>query len=229
MAGANLAMAGTADYFYLGLAAAYEYYVIDRFAPGIEVAYTHFFPNRDYGYDAPHTLSTLPYAKFVISRSHAASPYLMVAGGFQVEWGSAYAVNAGIAGGGGGVHVALGSRVSINIRALALHYWYDDPRVYGYSDDRVYRDGNQTYICNSAADCDLSQWITANKLLDGSQYQACDDSDGAEQTNCGFPKYYCRPEAALSDDTCIAPSSDLPDKKRELIFPLITLGMTFFF
>ncbi|MCP4677130.1 MAG: hypothetical protein GY854_16775 [Deltaproteobacteria bacterium] len=133
--GPILAMAGSSDYFYLGVGALFDYFVMDRLAPGIELTYTHLFLSQDYGYSEPHTLTAMPFLKFMIMRSWSVSPYILVAGAYQHEWGSDFAVSGWGIGGGGGVYVFFSKRVALNIRLLFLYYWYSDKKVYLYNDD----------------------------------------------------------------------------------------------
>ncbi len=134
--GPILAMAGSSDYFYFGVGATFDYFVMDRLAPGIELTYTHLFLGEDYGYSEPHTLTAMPFLKFMIMRSWSVSPYVLIAGAYQYEWGSEFAVNGWAVGGGGGVYVFFGKRVALNIQLLFLYYWYDGKKVYLYNDDK---------------------------------------------------------------------------------------------
>lgn len=223
-AGVSLAMAGSGDYFYFGAGASFDYFVMDRLAPGMTVQYTHIFLSQDFGYDEPHTVTLLPFLKFVITQSGTIAPYLMLAGGYQFEWGSKYAVNAGIFGGGAGVNVGITEHVALNIQLLALYYWYGDTRVYGYSDDRIYTaaDGSE-YVCASPDQCDYSNGVFAFKNEDG-QFQSCDEAGGEE--SCLYQTVYRCDE---NGENCIPPYSDPADKKREMFFPLITFGVSIFF
>ena len=170
-------------------------------------------------------MTLLPFLKFVIMRSGTIAPYLIAAGGYQFEWGSKYAVNAWLVGGGAGVNVGISEHFALSIQLLALYYWYDDKRVYGYSDDRIYKASNgMEYVCNNADQCNYDNGIYAYKTLDG-EYINCDGPDVEEDT-CLYQTVYRCDE---NGQNCIPPYSDPADKKSELFFPLITFGVSFFF
>ncbi len=203
--GVNLAMAGSGDYFYFGAGGTYAYYVIDRLAPGLEVTYTHIFLNKDYGYAEPHTMTLLPFLKFVILRSRSVAPYLVAAGGYQFEWGSKYAVNAWIAGGGAGVHVGLGEHFALNIQLLALYYWYDKTKVYLYDDN--------LFTIEEETDSVVDETGEVTTVKTGEKYF---------ETNC-------RVESGTEICDRYYKSNDMKDEDSELFFPLITFGVAFFF
>jgi hypothetical protein len=222
--GLSLAMAGSGDYFYFGAGASYDYFVINKLAPGMTVQYTHIFLSQDFGYSEPHTLTLLPFLKFVILESGSIAPYLVAAGGYQIEWGSKYAVNAWIVGGGAGVNVGIGEHVALNIQLLALYYWYDDQRIYGYSDDRIYRAANGTdFVCDNANQCDYDNGVFAYKNDDG-QYQTCDET--GNEDSCLYQTVYRCDE---NGENCIPPYNDPSDKSNEMFFPMITFGVSIFF
>jgi len=239
----NLAMAGSGDYFYFGAGASYSYYVIDRLAPGIEINYTHVFLNQDFGYSEPNTITMLPFLKFVVMRSRSVAPYLIAAGGYQAEWGSDVATNAWIAGGGGGVHVGLGKHFALNIQLLALYYWYGNTRVYSYRDGGIVNYDGNDYVCSDSGKCDRDfegeGSFYAAKTEDPNGMMLTDSNTGktAGFIDCapvnGVTPPECLQTSAYRCDVegkhCAAPYNDPKDKRRELFFPLITFGITYFF
>ncbi|MCP4603853.1 MAG: hypothetical protein GY847_25595 [Proteobacteria bacterium] len=224
-AGLNFAMAGSGDYFYFGAVPQYAYYVIDRLAPGIQLWYTHIFLSRDYGYDEPHTLTILPFLKFVILRSRSVAPYIFVTAGYQFEWGSDNAVNAWTLGGGGGVHVGLTEHVFLNIQLLAQYYWYRNTKIYEYADNRVFKDKDgMKYVSDSAERRDDYENEDA--------WYGYRDRDGVIHNCAGSDDPECALyplERCINEDDCIPPYNDQSDEKRELLFPLITFGVSVFF
>lgn len=136
--GLGLGGFGGSEYFVLGLGGTFAYYVVNRFAPGIDLSYTHTFSDRR---EYPDSLTTLPFLKFVIIRSTKFAPYVMVAGGRDFQWGGSSnptkgirAADAWIFGGGLGAHIGIGDHFAIKLQILALYYWYDDTRVSGFKD-----------------------------------------------------------------------------------------------
>lgn len=239
----NLAMAGSGDYFYFGAGGSYAYYIIDRLAPGVEVNYTHVFLNQDFGYDEPNTLTMMPFLKFVVMRSRSVAPYLVATGGYQVEWGSDVATSAWIVGGGGGVHVGLGKHFALNIQLVALYYWYGNTRVYSFKDGGIVRIDGNDYVCSDSGNCDRDfegeGSFYAAKTEDPNGLVLRDSNTGATSTfvNCssanGETPIECLQTSNYRCDAngeyCAAPYNDPADKKRELFFPLITFGITYFF
>jgi len=221
-------MAGAGDYFYFGAGASYAYYVIDRLAPGIDIQYSHIFLNEDYGYSEPHTFTLLPFLKFAVMRSPTVSPYLVLTGGYQAEWGSDIAVNAWIVGGGGGVRLGLGEHLALNVQLLGLYYWYDEAKIYGYPDNRIYQDevGNE-FLCDSAEQCaGFGKAEYAYKSTEDGLFHLCkdepDDSNICSMSDVRI--YECN--ATMN---CIPEYDDQDDVKREFFFPLITFGLAYFF
>ena len=179
--GIGLGGYGDGEDFLLAVGGSFAYYVINRLAPGIDLQYVHIISDHDY----PESMTVLPFAKFVLIRSKRFAPYLVAAGGREFEWGSDYAVHAWIAGGGAGAHIGIGEHFAINLRLLALYYWYDDTKVLGYDDDIF--DQEDSY---------------------GDKYA----------------------EVSCNGGTCYAyEKDDTDDIKGRLFFPLISIGMAFFF
>jgi len=134
-AGIGLGLGGTD--MVLAVGGLFAYYVVDGLAPGLEVDYTTVFSDQ---WEYPDTLRTLPFLKWVVYRSRIVSPYVVAMGGREFQWGEGDPVDAWIAGGGGGVHIGVGDHVAIKIQLLALYYWYDSRRVYGYDDRELATD-----------------------------------------------------------------------------------------
>jgi hypothetical protein len=224
-AGLGFGLAGNGDVFYLGVGLEYAYYVIDRLAPGISLLYTHIFSDQEYtsgnssfSIEYPDSFRILPFLKFVIMRSRSVAPYIIVTGGYEFEWGGDTAVNAGILGGGAGVHVGLGKHVAINIELLGLHYWYEETKIYGFTDGTLPRhevaegELGDTYWC---PECD-------NPLAD--DYVATDDDFVVKAPGTDGKRYNC----TNGDNNCEYVDDD-KDQDREWHFPLITIGVSFFF
>jgi hypothetical protein len=202
--GLGLSFAGYDSSYYMMIGASFAYYVVNRFAPGLEVSY-----GTDFGSaDMPDSVTLLPFAKFVILRSSKFAPYLIALAGREFEFQGYNAIHSWIVGGGVGAHVGLGEHFSLKIEVTFQHHWYDDPRIRGYDDDRLYKDetGNK-YPCPSGVACgDLAGWTTA-EATDGT---AC-------LVDPANPDVY----------TCA--ERDKKDLTHEWIFPIISLGMAFSF
>jgi hypothetical protein len=217
--GLGLGLAGDGSASYLGVGGKYAYYVIDKLAPGLDLQYTHIFVDESLGHDYPDSLTLLPFLKYVITQKMVA-PYVFVKGGYDIEWGTDWAVNAWVLGLGGGVHVGVGKHFTINIELSALHYWYSGTKQYWYDDDDLLgvRDGGGQKVFKS--DCESSPNCNATPednpaAPDGTWILR--DSEGNN--------YICTDEALCSTDTV----RDKKDVTREWFFPLVTIGMGFFF
>jgi hypothetical protein len=221
-AGLGFGLAGSGDEFYLGVGGKFAYYVVNRLAPGIDLQYTHIFSDalisETLTYDYPDSFRLLPFLKFVVLETKNVAPYLMIAGGYEFQWGSEFAVGAGIIGGGGGVNVVLGDHVAINIELLGLHYWYEETRIYGFEDSTLYR---------------------GTGAFDGERYRPLgsgpQDAPPSDPDNPFVPG---EDEVTLSKQDaeyiCVAGTScekvyDDKDADREWFFPLITIGLVVFF
>lgn len=179
--GVGLGGAGDGDSFLLAVGGNFAYYVLNRLAPGIEVQYVHVFSDIDY----PESMTVLPFVKFVLIRSTRFAPYLVAAGGREFEWGSDYAVDAWIAGGGAGAHIGIGEHFAIKLQLMALYYWYDETKVLGYEDS-----------------------IFTQTDYEGRKYA----------------------EFACGNNICVAyEDEDSNDIDGKLFFPLISIGMAFYF
>ena len=133
------------DGFTLTAGAIFDYYVIDRLAPGMEITYQATFGDVKH----PQDLSLFPYLKYVFIRSNRIAPYLLVGGGRTLEWGGAapelnartgefngYApVGSWFTGLGGGIIIGVGMRLRIQVQLLAMYrvfdeeIWSDSPAV----------------------------------------------------------------------------------------------------
>ncbi len=218
----SVALAGTGDDFYFGVAASYGYYVADRFSLGLYLQYTHIFSDAVYDYKPPESIMFLPYLKFAITRTKSVSPYLFVTGGYEAKWtagakdGYSSSPNGWLLGGGGGVHVGITKQVVINIRLMGAYKWYTDTQIYRYKDSDLYRNRDDveggTYKCDINDDCNV------------------DEQDGRDLQKHLYRKedsvevdYYC-----YDSESC-KQVYDKKDKKSEGLFPLITIGVTVLF
>lgn len=222
-AGFGFALAGSGEEFWLGIGGSYAYYMANRFALGIDLSYTHVFSDKEYtvgtetySYEYPDSLRFLPLVKFVLMRSRSVAPFLFVTGGYEVTWGTEYATDSWILGGGGGVHIGVGERFSINVLIYALHHWYNDTKVNGFPDDEYY-DGSdkERYFCPTCG-------TPANPSIpeppvdeNGQEGFYLEDSEGN--------KYACD-RSALDPPQCSSFKDD-KDKDSEWFFPLITIGL----
>lgn len=211
-AGFGLGLAGDGRETYLGVSGRYAYYIINRFAPGIDIQYTHIFVDESLGYDYPQSLVLLPFAKFVITRKNVA-PFIKATFGYNIEWGVDHAVNAWIVGFGGGVHIRVGKMFAINLELTALHYWYSNTKIYWYKDSEVYSEvetGGKV-LCKDPAHCPE---LGENDPL----------PEGSLELTKGDNRYHC-PNPAQ----CPGIPGDKKDRDREWFFPLITIGFSVFF
>lgn len=203
----NLAMAGGGNDFYFGVGGTYAYYVIKKLGLGIDVQYNHLFSDSDFGYTQPHALTFLPFLKYVVLQTKNASPYIFVTGGYRAEFGSDVSVNAWILGGGGGVHVGLTDRFAINIQLMALHYWYSGRKVYEFKDSKFVEDEMEEVPTDpDNPDSPTEMVPTGDRFFVG----------------CGDPS---------DRETCrkFSNSDDKNDVEKEWFFPLITIGLTYYF
>jgi hypothetical protein len=204
--GVGLAFAGYDGDYYMIIGASFAYYVVNHFAPGLEVSY-----GTDFGSaNIPDSVTLLPFAKFVILRSTKFAPYLIALGGREFQFNGYNSVHSWIVGGGAGMHIGLGEHIALKIQVTFQHHWYDDPRVRGYDDDRLYKDeaGNK-YPCPSGTSCgDLADWAPA-AATDGTPCLVQNEADPESPYTCA--------------------EKDKSDLTHEWIFPIISLGMTFSF
>ena len=202
--GVGLAFAGYGGDYYMMIGASFAYYVVNHFAPGLEVSY-----GTDFGSaNIPDSVTLLPFAKFVILRSTKFAPYLIALAGREVQFNGYNSVHSWIVGAGAGVHIGLGEHVALRIQITFQHHWYDDLRIRVFDDDRIYKDSEgQEYLCDSAGACDLDGWV-----------QAADDE--------GY-LILCNPEDPT--DCVDAIRSDKSDLTHGWIFPIISIGMSFSF
>jgi hypothetical protein len=201
--GVGLGFMGYGDLFFMEIGGSFAYYVVNRFAPGLEVSY-----GTDFGSaDIPDSVALLPFAKFVIIRSNRFAPYLIALGGREFEFNGYNAVHSWIVGGGVGMHIGIGAHVSIKVEVTFQHHWYDDPRIQGYEDARLYKDENgRKYPCFTDDACDMGEWYEAT-------------ADNGDSCRC-------------LDAQCIVYSCEVSDKKdltHEWIIPIISFGMAFAF
>ena len=227
-AGFGFALAGSGDEFWLGIGGSYAYYMANRFALGIDLSYTHVFSDKEYkvanetySYDYPDSLRFLPLVKFVLMRSRSVAPFLFVTGGYETQWGTDYATDSWILGGGGGVHIGIGERFTINVQIYALHHWYNDTKVDGFPDDEHYRgstDDGRYFCptCGTAANPPLAEPPVDENGQEGFYLK---DSEGN--------MYAC--DVAAQDPQQCARFKDGKDKDSEWFFPLITIGLGFTF
>jgi hypothetical protein len=133
------------DGFTLTAGAIFDYYVIDRLAPGMDITYQATFGDVKH----PQDLSLFPYLKYILIRSNRIAPYLLAGGGRSLEWGGAarelnartgefygYApVGSWFTGMGGGIIIGVGMRLRIQVQLLAMYrisdeeIWTDAPDV----------------------------------------------------------------------------------------------------
>ena len=167
-------------------------------------------------YDYPESMTFLPFVKYVVTQKRVA-PYLFVTGGYEVEWGADNATNAWILGLGGGVHIRVAERFTVNVELGALHYWYANKKVYWYPDEDILRIENSGVhvhgpSCRNADDClDLAADITQEGQI------VVVDSEG---------------NRFLCNDAANCEPLDLKDKKdvdREWYFPLVSIGFSVHF
>jgi hypothetical protein len=146
---------GNGTDFYLGVSASFDYYVIARLAPGLEVQYTTIFSDYDY----PDSITLLPFVKFVIMRSTRFAPYILVMGGREFQWGGSDNADAWIFGGGVGAFIGIadfsGVRFGIGVELRVLYYWYDKTKVYGYKDSLVKKDELGNEYLDSPPGCNV--------------------------------------------------------------------------
>ncbi len=228
----GLATAGYSDYFFLGVSGAYRRYVIDNLALGAEVSYTHIFSDED----NPEELTIMPQVQYVFLLSKSVAPYLAVLGGREFEWSSWREADSWFLGGGVGAHIRIGERVSLNVRVLFTHHWYDRTKVYGVDDDFVVKDqfGRRMYECESEQGC---EWSDAEEaVLWGSRFeeepQPCtggeDGLTEAELAVCqNYPSRVCNSSDPSAE--CAEYVDDPGDKKREWIYPVINFGVSIAF
>lgn len=202
--GAGFGFAGYGSLYYMMIGASFAYYVVNGFAPGLGIQY-----GTDFGSaDVPDDVTILPFAKFVMYRSPKFAPYVIALGGREFEFAGESPVHSWIVGGGLGAHIGFGRHFSLRIEVTFQHHWYDDPRIRGYDDGRLYKDadGNE-YPCPSGVACgDLGGWVPA-------------EAEGGEACLC-------------SDDTCavyVCETEDKSDLTHEWIFPIVTIGAAFVF
>lgn len=229
-AAVGLATAGYSDYFFLGVSGAYRRYIIDNFALGAEVSYTHIFSDEDY----PEELTIMPMAQYVFLLSETVAPYVAVLGGREFEWSSWREADSWFLGGGVGAHVRIAERVSLNVRVLFAHHWYDRTKVYGIDDDFVVEDrfGRRSYECETEGGCEWSE--TDESVLWGSRFDeepapCVVGEDGglteAEAEVCqSYPSRVCN--SADPNAECAEYINDSGDKKREWIYPVINFGIS---
>lgn len=204
--GFSLAMAGIEDKYYVGLGAAYDYYVVNGLAPGLSISYTTDFGTTDFA----DSFTALPFLKWVFYRSAKFSPYVMIDAGKEWQWAGAYPVHSWIAGAGFGAHIGIGSHVMINLSILFQHHWYDDPFVQDYQDKDIYKDGDgYEYLCSDTSTCDLDGWEFVDADNDGYIDGMCDPDD---------PSANCAP---IVDDR--------KDLDRAWVYPIINLGVSIMF
>jgi hypothetical protein len=203
--GLGLGFAGYSDTFYLIIAGSFAYYVVNRFAPGLEVHY-----GTDFGSAGiPDSVTLLPFVKFVILRSARFAPYLIALGGREFQFAGDYPAQSWIVGGGAGFHIGFGAHVAIKIQLTFQHHWFDDPKVQRYDDAHIVRDADgQEYYCQ-AGDCPVDEWD--DDLWQGDTYFVCEDA------------------ANPTPETCAQPVSDRKDLTHQWIFPIISLGASFVF
>jgi hypothetical protein len=201
----GLGFAGYDTAYYMMIGGSFAYYVVNRFAPGLEVTY-----GTDFGSaDIPDDVTLLPFAKFVILRSTKFAPYLIAQVGREFEFAGANAVHSWIAGAGVGANIGLGAHFVLKIEVTFQHHWYDDPRIRRYDDKDVARGADGTdYYCPTG-DCPVDDW-TEEYVQDGAVFQ-CLDADNP------------------TEDTCAQVIDDKKDIDREWIFPIVTLGAAFLF
>lgn len=231
-AAVGLATAGYSDYFFLGVSGAYRRYIIDNLALGAEVSYTHIFSDEDY----PEELTLMPMAQYVFLLSETVAPYVAVLGGREFEWSSWREADSWFLGGGVGAHVRIAERVSLNVRVLFAHHWYDGKKgkIYGIDDDFVVEDqfGRRTYECETEGGCEWSD--SDESVLWGSRFDeeprpCVVGEDGglteAEAEVCqSYPSRVCN--SADPNAQCAEYTNDSGDKKREWIYPVINFGIS---
>ncbi len=225
----SVALAGTGNDFYFGVAGSWGYYVANRFALGMTIQYTHIFSDSKYDYKPPESLMFLPFLKFAITRSKSVSPYVFVTGGYEGRWthnakeGFLSSPNAWLIGAGGGVHVGITKNLAINIKLLGAHKWYSDTQVYRYKDSDLYHKDNTdettggTYKCEQDGGCNTQERFDKDPLVTLTRKEKRESGETVEET------YYCYDLASCEE------VYDKKDKKSEWLFPLITIGITFFF
>lgn len=127
--------AGGTGSFSLSAGAVFAYYVQNRFAPGLEIAYRATW--GDYVY--PQSLTLFPFLKYVLVRSKKFAPYVLAGGGRTFEWAGVdngfnpltgefkgfEAVSAWVVGFGGGLMIGVGARLKIQIQLLAVYQMLD--------------------------------------------------------------------------------------------------------
>ncbi len=213
--GLGLGLAGDGIASYLGVGGKFAYYVLDKLAPGIDLNYTHIFADESLGIDYPESLTLLPFLKYVITQKTVA-PYVFVKGGYDIEWGTDFAVNAWVLGLGGGVHVSVGKRFTINIELAGLHYWYSGTKQYGYEDDSLLavNDERSRKVLKSECsgdDCGPYSPATPDEPLPEGGVLLVD-----RQGN----EYLCTDPELCGSNT----RTDKKDVEREWFFPQVTLG-----
>ena len=219
----DIALAGSGEDFYFGVGPSYAYYVVNRLAVGAYLQYTHIFANTHYDYRYPESMAVLPFLKFAILRSRAVSPYLLVIGGYEGEWGSRSATNGWALGLGGGVHVGLGKSFAINIQLIALHTWYDSKKIYRYADGDLVKDANGNRHKCEAPGCFEDPAITKENVSTA----IVPDTNGDGEPDLGL--YNSDSGYRCTDPESCPFVNDQKDVRREWLFPLITIGVTYFF
>jgi hypothetical protein len=223
----SVALAGTGNDFYFGLAGSWGYYVANRFALGITLQYTHIFSDSKYDYKPPESLMFLPFLKFTITRSKSVAPYVFVTGGYEGRWthnakeGFLSSPNAWLIGAGGGVYVGITKNLAINIKLLGAYKWYSDTQVYRYKDSDLYHNADEntggTYKCEQDGGCNNQYQGEENLLVELTREEKGENGETVVE------EYYCYDTASCEQ------VYDKNDKKSEWLFPLITIGITFFF
>jgi len=188
--------------YYMIVGGWFAYYVVNRLAPGLEVTY-----GTDFGSaDIPDSVTLLPFLKFVILRSTKFAPYIIALGGREFQFNGYNAVHSWIVGGGIGMHIGLGSHVALRVEVTFQHHWYDDPRIRGVDDGRLYTDeyGNE-FACPDSS-CNWDDW----------EHPTDTEGNPVEDMMC-------------LGTTCVNSTNDKGDLTHEWVFPIISVGMSFSF
>jgi len=197
--GIGLIATGTGDDYLAGLDGAFAYYLADGFGIGLELQYGTVFSDF---YDHPQSFDILPFVQYVFLAEDSFSPYVVVTGGRAIEWGgNDEPYSNGVWGVSATDSWMLGGGIGAYVGlGGSFGLKIQLTVIYAwYSGDKVF-----------GYDDDETAW----REIDGVKYVPVDpDCDPATEGSC----------------SAVRQGDDPADKTGNLLFPLITVGFTYFF